>query len=217
MTLIRCFCLKLIITTLLTSPFLAYSSEPHEDHECQICMDRANDVELICHHSLCRVCYEEISQKSQAKSCPFCRGQLKILEKAPREVAIDHDYVGRSNRTWRHGEDQPTVEEFYSLIRHGRTSKVRQLLPQFDLRTADRHGNSPLHIAAQNGKRKISRILISHGFNVNAQNCKGQTPLHYAITYNYTAVVDLLIAMGAKRGILNAFGLSSSQGISPYK
>ena len=74
-----------------------------------------------------------------------------------------------------------------------------------------------LHFISQpkNGKRKISRILISHGFNVNAQNCKANT-LHYAITYNYTAV-DLLIAMGAKRGILNAFGLSSSQGISPYK
>ena len=81
----------------------------------------------------------------------------------------------------------------------------------------DRHGNSPLHIAAQNGKSKTTKLLLSYGFNINAQNNKGQTPLHYAKTYKYTKVVELLIAMGAKSCILNSFGFSSDQGISPYK
>jgi cyclin-dependent kinase inhibitor 2C len=40
------------------------------------------------------------------------------------------------------------------------------------------NGNYTLHIAAQNGHLPVVDFLLSRNANVNAQNKKGQTPLH---------------------------------------
>jgi len=40
-------------------------------------------------------------------------------------------------------------------------------------------------------------VLINHGADVNARNGSGRAPIHYAITFGYKAVVELLIARGA--------------------
>ncbi|USE35337.1 ankyrin repeat domain-containing protein [Endozoicomonas sp. SCSIO W0465] len=42
----------------------------------------------------------------------------------------------------------------------------------------DRHGNTPLHIAARNNQREVVIALLQMGANVNILNKAGQTPLH---------------------------------------
>ena len=55
----------------------------------------------------------------------------------------------------------------------------------FNLNKVDQHGNSLLIVAAQNGSLNVAKVLIAKGANPNHQNTKGQTPGHYASTYQF--------------------------------
>ena len=52
-------------------------------------------------------------------------------------------------------------------------------------------------MSAQFGCWDICNLLIKEGANVNSQNNQGNTPLHYAIAYKRSAIVDLLVESGA--------------------
>ncbi len=56
---------------------------------------------------------------------------------------------------------------------------------------------------------RVARILAEHGANLNAKDIYGNTPLHYAASYNRRAVLELLIE---KRANLNA---KNSDGDTP--
>lgn len=45
-------------------------------------------------------------------------------------------------------------------------------------------GNSALHWAAKTGNVQLTHMLLSAGFEVNAQNNAGETPLHIAAKEN---------------------------------
>ena len=49
-----------------------------------------------------------------------------------------------------------------------------------DLKSADKEGDTPLHLAALRFKEKATRVLISAGADVDAKNARGATPLHVA-------------------------------------
>lgn len=49
-------------------------------------------------------------------------------------------------------------------------------------------------------------LLIATGADVNAVNPYGQAPLHLAAQYGYTAIVDMLLAAGAKLTVRNHAG-----------
>jgi len=52
----------------------------------------------------------------------------------------------------------------------------------------------------------IPGFLIQEGADINAQNNKGNTPLHYAVKHRNQKVIDLLIECGAKSDIKNNAG-----------
>ena len=79
------------------------------------------------------------------------------------------------------------------------------------------NGNTALHVAAQNGKLSIAKWLLGLGVDVNRQNATGQTPLHYAVAYQYGHLVSYLVNAGASETIRNAHGLTCYQGLSPNK
>ncbi len=49
-------------------------------------------------------------------------------------------------------------------------------------------------------------LLIATGADVNALNAYGQSPLHLAAQYGYVAIVDMLLAAGAKVTVRNHAG-----------
>ena len=49
----------------------------------------------------------------------------------------------------------------------------------------DEHGNTLLHICAQNGNIKIAKMLVHKGANTNHQNKLGQTAGHFSIAYDF--------------------------------
>lgn len=64
-------------------------------------------------------------------------------------------------------------------------------------------GITPLHLAAGYGNRRLMRLLIGNGADVNAQDNEGNTPLHYAFNQR---TVDLLLQNHADIAIENHQG-----------
>lgn len=107
------------------------------------------------------------------------------------------------------------VEDIFSLARHGRASRVQQLLSMgvpADIR--DEHGNTVLHIACQNGLRKVAKAALRMGCDINAVNTKGNTPLHFCYAYRFTDLGGYLQSKGASSTIRNRSGLLPEEGIA---
>lgn len=79
------------------------------------------------------------------------------------------------------------------------------------------NGNTPIHIAAQNGHNEIVKLLISKGVTVDALNGKGNTALHMAIGYDYYDAAKMLMDAGAKPDIINEAGFPASRGLEGDK
>jgi hypothetical protein len=57
--------------------------------------------------------------------------------------------------------------------------------PAFHINKVDEAGNSLLSIACQNGRMKMAQLLVRKGANINHQNARGNTPLHFALSYGF--------------------------------
>jgi ankyrin repeat protein len=80
-----------------------------------------------------------------------------------------------------------------------------------DVNEQDQHGNTPLHIATQNGHLDIVQFLVEQaGIQVNAQNKKGLTSLHMAIQYGYKELAACLQTHGAKAACLQTHGAKAA-------
>ncbi|KAG5189103.1 hypothetical protein JKP88DRAFT_243361 [Tribonema minus] len=71
-----------------------------------------------------------------------------------------------------------------------------------------------LHVAAQNGNKRIAKLCLRRGANINVQNFNGQTPLHYAFGYGFESLGQYLISKGARDDVLNKDGLTCYEGLS---
>ncbi|EKX44381.1 hypothetical protein GUITHDRAFT_72402, partial [Guillardia theta CCMP2712] len=76
-------------------------------------------------------------------------------------------------------------------------------------------GNTLIIVAAQTGSKKMCKILLRRGADLNAQNWRGQTALHFCFQYRYEDLGNYLREKGANDGILNHYGLSCYQGLEP--
>ena len=70
-------------------------------------------------------------------------------------------------------------------------------------------------IAAQQNAKRIIKLLLRRGADIDAQNLQGNTALHFCFTYSFTELGEYLIAKGAADNILNAKGFSPYEGIDP--
>ena len=81
------------------------------------------------------------------------------------------------------------------------------------------NGNTPLHIAAQNGHNEIVNLVISIGGKsvLNSQSQSGNTPLHMAVEYDYNDSALSLINAGADLNVENQNGHPAKKGIEGTK
>jgi len=69
----------------------------------------------------------------------------------------------------------------FSLTRHGRVEDVDNLLLNgIPVDGRDNFGNTILHIACQNGNKKLLKLALRYGANMNIANFRGNTSLHFA-------------------------------------
>ena len=69
-------------------------------------------------------------------------------------------------------------------------------------------------MACQNNNKRIARFLLKGGINVNCQNGKSNTPLHYCFAYGFSELGDYLISKGADKTLCNDDGLTPQQGLN---
>lgn len=130
------------------------------------------------------------------------------------------------------------VADVFSLARHNRCKEVEALLERgVPVNLRDKHGNTILTIACQNGLKKmacvaalvLSQLCNSHsccephrkvalraGGDINTRNYKGNTPLHYCFTYGFGDTLgQYMLSKGADGTIRNNAGLTCFQGLEP--
>jgi hypothetical protein len=104
-----------------------------------------------------------------------------------------------------------------TLVRHNKYGDLEQLLNQPDWNVPvdyqDEQGNSLLHVAAQNGAKRIAKLCLRRGANINMGNLQGQTPLHYAYGYGFADLGEYLIKRGANDSLRNKDGLTCYEGL----
>lgn len=105
-----------------------------------------------------------------------------------------------------------------SCTRHSKYREIEDALNQTDwhlpIDYQDANGNSLLSIAVQNGNKRIAKLCLRRGANINLSNNSGHTVLHYAYAYGFTDLAEYLKSKGADDTILSADGLTCYEGLS---
>ena len=103
---------------------------------------------------------------------------------------------------------------YYELLSYIIEGKNKQFLRIFeknknfiDINQKLIEGNTLLIISAREGNLMITKFLCSEGININLQNDKGNTALHYAIGNQFYSIADILTRFGARENISNNKGL----------
>jgi hypothetical protein len=113
---------------------------------------------------------------------------------------------------------QDVFDKLCSLCRNGKCSEVEHMLDDTNVNISIdyqdlRKGNTLLHVACQNGNKKIIRLCLRRGARANIQNNKGQTPLHYAFAFGFKDVGEYLISKGADDSVCNFDSLTCYEGL----
>ena len=75
-----------------------------------------------------------------------------------------------------------------------------------DVNAKNSFSRTPLHRAAEVGRREVAELLLAKGADVNAKDRVSQTPLHWAAVGASREVAELLLANGADVSAKNSFG-----------
>ena len=163
-----------------------------------------------------------------AKADKFLGGGAQAMEamESLRQQTISDAYVqvvdqeGLAQQKAEISKAQIMAQDFKklcSLCRHSKFSEAEQLINQPDwavpIDYQDDQGNALVHIAAQNGSKRLVKLCLRRGASLNLQNLNGQTALHFAFGYGYTDVGDYLVSKGADDSIRNKDGLTCYEGL----
>ena len=99
------------------------------------------------------------------------------------------------------------IGDLFSLARHGKADDVnRILLKGVPVDSRDGNGNTILSVGCQNKSKRIVKLALRYGANMNATNSRGNTALHFCYKYGNVALAEYLISKGANQSIRNADG-----------
>lgn len=108
--------------------------------------------------------------------------------------------------------------DLFRCCRHGHHTEVERLLSLgLGVDTLDKFGNTPLIVAAQNGNKRICKLLLRAGALLNTQNATGNSCLHYCYAFGYRELAAYLISKGANPNLINKNGLLYTEGIEKPK
>jgi hypothetical protein len=89
----------------------------------------------------------------------------------------------------------------FSKARHGQYSAIEEKFDEpewtVDIDATDATGATLLHIACQNGNRRIAKFCLRKGSDINKPNLAGNTPLHFCFAYGFEDLGEYLMDKGA--------------------
>jgi len=136
---------------------------------------------------------------------------MTSMPKKPPKIGDDGEFYEEDDF-----EDvEPSNVVVFSFVRHNRYEAVEELIQQDPsvLNQLDDRQNNLLHIACQNNNRRVAKLLIKAGININKQNKNGNTALHYCYAYSFTQLAEFLIAKGADESLSNMDGKLPYEGL----
>jgi len=113
--------------------------------------------------------------------------------------------------------DQISELETVAFIRCklGHADDVEECLDQeVAIENRDEHGNTLLIVSAQQNDKKMLKLLLRRGADINAQNSTGNTALHYTNEYKFTALTEYILNKGGNDTLLNMKGLTCYEGVN---
>jgi hypothetical protein len=102
----------------------------------------------------------------------------------------------------------------HSLARHNRYDEMKQLVSTgvVAVSACDIYKNTLLHVAAQNGLKRMAKLFLRNGAEISARNRKGNTPLHFCYLYGYAETLGAYLeTKGADAAAVNSYGLTPPQ------
>ncbi|KAJ8599586.1 hypothetical protein CTAYLR_004698 [Chrysophaeum taylorii] len=139
---------------------------------------------------------------------------LELVERGPREMTTGEEFIAKD-------ELETAIVEGRAIDDHAelktralyaaRSSHLADLEACIDtfqvpLETIDDQGNTLLVLAAQQNDAKVVKFLLRRGANINAQNYRGNSALHFCFGYNFDDLGNYLISKGANPNLLNQDG-----------
>ena len=104
--------------------------------------------------------------------------------------------------------------DIFSYARHGHYKELEKLfLEGISPDSKDKFGNTLLIISAQNNNKRILKICLRYGAQINMQNLMGNSALHFAKEYGYIDIFEYLIKKGADPNIKNLRGIPAKFGL----
>jgi ankyrin repeat protein len=100
-------------------------------------------------------------------------------------------------------------ESLEKAIKKGDVEQVKAMLqadPSLVSKKSGLLGDTPLHIAAQDGQKEIAELLLANHAEVDAKDHLGFTPLMDAATWGHKDIVQLLLVHGADVNAKNKSG-----------
>merc|ERR1712204_50740 len=111
---------------------------------------------------------------------------------------------------------QAVIKDLFTKCLNNRHAEVEAMLAaDMDPNTKDEHGNGILHVAAQNGNKRLMKVALRWGADINGKNKQGQTALRYLFAYKYENLAAYLISKGSDDTIQNEFGYTCYDGLRP--
>lgn len=83
----------------------------------------------------------------------------------------------------------------YQAARCGKYDTIRELmrLGCMTINHPNRHGATPMHVAAGNGNFKCVQVLVEFGATVNVLDANQRSPLQYAVEGNHYQIVEFIL------------------------
>jgi ankyrin repeat protein len=94
--------------------------------------------------------------------------------------------------------DRPTIGLYLAVQRGDLDQIERHLFWGSDINQPNVDGRMPLHVAAEQGRWPVAKLLINNGANINALDRQGHTPIYVALMAGRTQVVQHMVKMGAR-------------------
>lgn len=108
-------------------------------------------------------------------------------------------------------ERASTAMDFHAVVERGNLQDVRRMVRiGASLSTPDRHGNTPMHLAAANGHVLIMAMIAQRDVDLCARNLEEQTPIHLAAANGHRDGA-LLISLAPPIAALKSYHLSAGQ------
>lgn len=103
------------------------------------------------------------------------------------------------------------VTSAFRLVKSNKFGELEDLLLEGEVDVnmdRDEQGNTLLLAAAQNGLKRIAKLLLRKGADINAVNLNGNGVLHYCFAYKFKELAEYFKSKGADDTLLNVAGLT---------